>query len=342
MIRSRVKERIPVSHRSRAPSPLPSIGLDAQASDEKRARGRYFTAANLFDTPHFHAWAADAGLPHEVLLEPFAGGGDLLTMLSDLRLRGDFYACDLFPAAPGIVWRDSLADFPRGFSVVVTNPPWLARNSATRRGLPFPQTRFDDLYKHCVDLCLRNANYVAAIIPASFLSSGLFRCRLRAVDVAGGAVFRDTENPVCLALFGPQSDGAIAIYQGGVFVDELSELERHLPMPSSRRPLRFNDPEGDLGLIAIDNTRGPSIRFCEGRELADYRVGGNSRMITRIATALPGGVLRFVDLANRLLDDFRENTADVFLTPFKGLRKDGKYRRRLDFALARDFIDFAG
>ena len=58
-------------------------------------------------------------------------------------------------------------------------------------------------------------------------------------------------------------------------------------MPSSRRPLRFNDPEGDLGLIAIDNTRGPSIRFCEGRELAGYRVGGNSRMITRIATALP-------------------------------------------------------
>ena len=140
----------------------------------KRARGRYFTAANLFDTPHFRAWAADAGLPRAVLLEPFAGGGDLLAMLSDLRLRGDFYACDLFPAAPGIVWRDSLADFPRGFSVVVTNPPWLARNSATRRGLPFPQTRFDDLYKHSVDLCLRNANYVAAIIPASFLSSGLF------------------------------------------------------------------------------------------------------------------------------------------------------------------------
>ena len=340
MIRSRIKERVSVSHRSRALSP--SVEWEARASDEKRARGRYFTAANLFDTPHFRAWAADAGLPRAVLLEPFAGGGDLLAMLSDLRLRGDFYACDLLPAAPGIVWRDSLADFPRGFSVVVTNPPWLARNSATRRGLPFPQTRFDDLYKHSVDLCLRNANYVAAIIPASFLSSGLFRRRLRAVDVAGGAVFRDTENPVCLALFGPESDGAIAIYQGGVFVDELSELERHLPTPSSRRPLRFNDPEGDLGLIAIDNTRGPSIRFCEGRELADYRVGGNSRMITRIATALPGGVSRFVDLANRLLDDFRENTADVFLTPFKGLRKDGKYRRRLDFALARDFIDFAG
>lgn len=339
MTRCRAEEKVSAFRCLRLPSPSGEFG--ASASDEKRARGRYFTAANLFDAPHFRAWAADAGLPRAALLEPFAGGGDLLAMLADLGLRGDFYACDLLPAAPGIVRRDSLADFPRGFSVVVTNPPWLARNSATRRGLPFPQTRFDDLYKHCVDLCLRNAGHLAAIVPASFLVSGLFRRRLRALDVAGGAVFRDTENPVCLALFGPESSDAISIYQGGVSIGELSELERHLPAPSSRRPMRFNDPDGDLGLIAIDNTRGPSIRFCEGRELADYWIGGSSRMITRISTALPGGVSRSVALLNRLLDDFRESTADAFLTPFKGLRKDGKYRRRLNFALARDFVDCA-
>ena len=31
---------------------------------------------------------------------------------------------------------------------------------------------------------------------------------------------------------------------------------------------------------------------------------------------------------------FRNKTNDVFLTSFKGLRQDGKYRRRLDFNLA--------
>jgi len=31
------------------------------------------------------------------------------------------------------------------------------------------------------------------------------------------------------------------------------------------------------------------------------------------------------------LEQIRKNTHDVFLTSFKGLRNDNKYRRRLDF-----------
>ena len=34
----------------------------------------------------------------------------------------------------------------------------------------------------------------------------------------------------------------------------------------------------------------------------------------------------------------RASTYDVFLTAFKGLRKDGKYRRRMEYRLARDII----
>ena len=305
----------------------------------KRARGRYFTAANLFDTPHFRQWAADAGLPRATLLEPFAGGGDIVRMLRELKLCNRARAYDIAPAAAGIEQRDTLANFPRRARVVVTNPPWLARNSATRRGLPFPQTRFDDLYKHCADLCLRNADYAALIVPASFLSSGLFRERLRVVDAAVAPVFRDTENPVCLALFSPEVGGMVSVYEGGKFVGALSELERHLPSPVFRRAIRFNDPAGALGLVAIDNTRGPSIRFCDGRELAGYPIGDTSRMITRIGGDFGRNAGRFAAGLNESLSAFRSRTRDVFLTPFKGLRRDGMYRRRLDFALARDFID---
>jgi len=42
---------------------------------------------------------------------------------------------------------------------------------------------------------------------------------------------------------------------------------------------------------------------------------------------------------NKKISTFRESTNDIFLTPFKGIRKDGRYRRRMDFALARDFIN---
>ena len=305
---------------------------------EKRAHGRYFTAVNLFDTPHFRAWAENAGLPDATLVEPFAGRGDLVGMLSDLGLCRRVRAYDVAPASGGVERRDTLADFPRG-RVVVTNPPWLARNSATRRGLPFPETRFDDLYKHSVDLCLRNADHVAAIIPASFLSSGLFRGRLLAVDVAAVPVFRDTENPTCLALFAPDPSADVVVYHGGRRVGKLSSLEKHLPNPSDRQAsVRFNEPNGRLGLVAIDNTREASIRFCKGGELSRHSIGATSRMITRIAGNFGRNVGGLVDDLNEMLNRFRRKTDDVFLTPFKGLRKDGKYRRRLDFARAREFV----
>ncbi len=43
--------------------------------------------------------------------------------------------------------------------------------------------------------------------------------------------------------------------------------------------------------------------------------------------------------ANEALDDYRLRTHDTLMTPFKGLRQDGRYRRRLDFAAARHLLD---
>lgn len=303
----------------------------------KRAHGRYYTAANLFDTPHFHAWARAAGLPHTPLTEPFAGRGDLLTHLRALDLCHRAHAYDIAPAAPTITKRDTLTNFPSA-QVIVTNPPWLARNSATRRGLPYPPTHYDDLYKHCLALCLQNAAYVAAIIPASFLSAHLFRPRLLAVDVAAAPVFTDTENPTCLALFTPAAGADIALYHGGAPLGTLSELQRHLPRPARPFPLRFNDPDGALGLIAIDNTRTASIRFCAGEELQNHAITPTSRMITRISGEFGPHLKKTIHHLNESLNAHRRHTHDIFLTPFKGLRKDGQYRRRLDFTLTRHLI----
>ena len=312
--------------------------MHLEPTSAKRADGRYFTRRNLFDTPCFRAWAAAAELPQATLIEPFAGRGDLIDMLSELGLCENFRAYDINPAAQRVTRHDSLADFPQG-GVVVTNPPWLARNSATRRGLPFPETIHDDLYKHCLQTCLDNAGHVAAIIPASFLSAGVFRSRLRAVDMANMPVFQDTENPACLALFAPGESGDVAIYEGGNFVGELSVLERRLPRPKRDIPMRFNAPEGALGFVAFDNTRAESIRFCRGEALRKHRIGATSRMITRIDLQFNCDLDSLIRKLNRRIQQFRRDTADVFLTPFKGLRKDApRLRRRMEFRLARKFV----
>ena len=305
----------------------------------KRTLGQYFTRYNLFNNVAFLNWSEECDLKNNTVLEPFAGSNNLIKMLKEMNLCNDFISYDIEPKNKDVLFRDTLKDFPEDFNICITNPPYLAQNSAKRRGLFYPQTHFDDLYKFALDKCLRNCEYVGAIIPASFLNSKLFRNRLSHYIILNVKMFNDTDHPVCLALFKRQSDDVV-IYEDKKRIRLLSEFEKKLPQSNKNVEMRFNDKKGQLGLIAIDNTKEPSIRFCEGEKVDPNRIGISSRSITRIAI---DGYIDKIDKLIRNLNDmimsFRNETHDVFLTPFKGLRKDLKYRRRLDYALARSIIN---
>ena len=306
----------------------------------KRTRGRFYTAGNPFTLAPFQEWADRIGLPDKRVLEPFAGANGLIRMLRELSLCKDAAAYDIDPADRDVRRRDTLANFPSDFEVCVTNPPWLARNSATRRGLPYPGGGYGDLYQRCLELCLDRCPHVAALVPASFLQSGLFRERLQRYILLHRILFDDTENPVCLALFGPEPAATVRIYHDEEYVGDLRALARRLPVEKRRRELKFNDPDGPLGFISFDDTRRPSIRFCDADEIKDYSIKTSSRFVTRIngcGPVTPAQVARL----NRDIAVFRRDTADVFLTPFKGLRRDGQYRRRMEYALARRFLNAA-
>jgi len=321
--------------------------------DKKRASGRYYTRGNPFQLEPFRTWAKASNLEHQTVLEPFAGAKDIPRLIDATQLRcRDWTFFDIEPGAKGIVQRDTLADFPEGFEVCITNPPWLARNSATRRGLPFPEaTRYDDLYKYALEQCLMNCGWVAAIIPEAFIRSGLFLERLRdfisLVPQRDGEtqeesktrdtsyMFEDTEHPVGLALFTPDTTADVRIWRNNQFLGTMRELREHLPQSSSNRDIVFNDPQGNLGLIAIDNTVSASIRFCPPEELKDYPIRVHCRSITKIG--VPWRVN--IDMLNARLATIRKKTHDVFLTAFRGIRRDGHYRRRLDWALTRAIVD---
>ena len=416
------KARLPVKIAGCTGTQLARDSTEIMQIDEKRATGRYYTRGNPFLSNPFRAWAAALNLNQQTVLEPFAGDNSIPRLIKEAQLQcRDWALFDIEPAAAAVQQRDTLADFPKGFDVCITNPPWLARNSATRRGLPFPSdTQHDDIYKYALEKCLTHCKWVAAIIPEAFIRSGLFLHRLRDfvslvprkqqvraykarlpgnVDVRAGKaglsgdggkaaplvpqkqqvraykarlpgnvdvrackarlpgdgetarlpedggkaapfMFADTEHPVGLALFGPALQvGALSvkIWRNNQFLGELEELRSHLPLPSRNREIVFNEPTGNVGLIAIDNTVSASIRFCPPAELEGYPVRYQGRSITKL------NVPWQVDVAelNAHLANIREKTHDVFLTAFKGLRRDGQYRRRLDWALARAIIDAA-
>lgn len=305
---------------------------------DKRSKGRYYTQGNPFTLSPFLEWSEQITLSSKIVLEPFAGSNNIIKSLQQTGLCNQFSSYDIEPAESFVEKRDTIKSFPQGFEVCITNPPWLARNSATRRGLDYPDTIHDDLYKHCLELCLLNCGYVAALIPASYLQSGLFRDRLSVyILLHDRGMFNDTDNPVCLALFGDRPSPQIKIYYDQKFIGFFDDLESKIPSPLQHKKIRFNDPNGELGFISFDNVREPSIRFCEVEEIDEYSIKISSRFFTRISGEFEE-IPVLVKILNRRLNTFRKDTQDIFLTPFKGIRKDGYYRRRMEFALARKII----
>jgi len=328
----------------------------AQPLDNKRERGQFYTAVNAFNHDAFHRWLKGIqGFPDLKVVEPFAGANNIVQMLDDLGyglLKWE--AFDVAPEAQGenstriaVEQRDTLENYPEGFQVAITNPPYLAKNSAVRRGISFPETAYEDLYQLALEQMLSHTAYVAAIVPESFLTQGRFFSRLRVFISLPFKMFEDTETPVCLVLFGPEEHDDFAVWTGGSYLGTYRSLEQYLPKsscPDSRWV--FNDPNGFIFLQAIDSSSGPSIGFCCASRAKAVVVKESSRSQTligwkgkQVLTAKETELV--VARANALIAIHRRETQDSFLTAFKGLRKDGQFRRRLDFKTARCFLDQA-
>ena len=325
----------------------------------KRLLGQFYTTTNPFVNEPFIKWLRAIPDIHKLeLLEPFAGANNIVSLYRELDLEFDnSWKCfDIVPRdqdepdASGfkVEKRDTLKNYPRGFSVAITNPPYLAKNSASARGLSYQGGTYDDVYKYALHVMLQHTQYVAAIIPESFITQNLFHDRLSAVISLTCRMFEDTEVPVCLALFVPSesksSTSDFEIWAENRRLGTYERLKTKLnKFTGPKQPWKFNDPDGAIGLRAIDNQLSASIRFVKGQEIESSRISVSSRSLTRISLSglSTRDAGRLVVAAQKLLEDRRKSTKDVFMTAFKGLRKDGKYRRRLDFAQARDILDTA-
>ena len=327
-------------------------------NNNKKLHGQFYTTVNPFHNELFMQWFERIeNRTSKIIIEPFAGSNNIVKMVNEFY--SSKWACfDIDPCHElnsacqfPISKNDSLKNFPTGFSIAITNPPYLARNSATRDGLAFPDTQHDDLYKHAIDVMLRNVEYVAAIIPDSFRTQNLFHDRLFGIASLNCKMFDDTECPVCLALFIPFQDKKLHglqgndfhYYKGNVPLGFHSEIQAKLDQYAQGEQAanwKFNVPDGEIGLYAIDSAKEKSIRFVEGEAIAQERVKHSSRGVTRIA-GLPGGMAasEVIAQANIILGDFRDDTSDLFLTSFRGLREDGDYRRRLDYNLAKMILN---
>ena len=187
----------------------------------KKEYGQFYTQYNIFLLYPFLNWFNNIPLDkRNSILEPFAGSNGLLRMLEQSVVVNQYTSYDINPRSNDVKKRDTIKRFPERSSLIVTNPPFLAKNVAVRKGLDYQLSEMDnynDLYLKCLDLCLKNSDYLAIIIPESFIVLPEFKERLHTViSLNIKCLFKETEQPVCLALFNPETQEDYNIYNNDI------------------------------------------------------------------------------------------------------------------------------
>jgi hypothetical protein len=188
---------------------------------------------------------------------------------------------------------------------------------------------------------LKHHDYIAAIVPAALGTTDHFRDRLtHLIYLPFSDMCGETDHPVCLALFEPASS-KVSIWSWMDYLGDEKDLASFIPQPGFTAAVKFNVANGLLGLFSVDGTLGPSIRFCRGQEIPSSAVKPTSRSRTRLEVEgiTEDNLDGIIGRLNTDLNAFRAATRDTTMTPFKGLRKDGQFRRRLDFKTAKALLN---
>lgn len=315
----------------------------------KVATGAYFTRKSSWLTNPVRAFLEEHISANNSVLDPFAGAGDILNCLCrdfDIQPHGYDISGSIWPV------NDSLAHVPNPHqSIICTNPPYLAKHSARRKGLWNEVHQYYDchydLYELAIERSMEHATAGVFIIPETFLHSNFPKHHLRLVSVILDNPFTDTEVPVCVACFDKVGKSAVSngrIYIGDDYSCHISKLDRKRYRTNRSQNIAFNNIDGTVALKAVDGVE-PNDRIRFERANTFYycssKVRDSSRLLTYIKVEeLDGRIpVSFLASANSILDDLRNSTNDLILSPFKGNNKSGLRRRRLDYALARYIIN---
>lgn len=319
--------------------------MDKDTHDRKRALGSYYTQGNCFGLTPFNEWLSKTP-DGAIILEPFAGNKQIATLMAEAGHSRDWSFYDVDSTVSNVIHQDTLKRFPKGHQVVITNPPYLSYHFAKRKGLLVQKDDFHgypSLYLVAVEQALAHAQWVAMIIPESFLTTRLFRGRLESIISLPADMFADTEMPTCLALWGPTESADFTVWRQNERIGLFNTLSVGLTSTPCAGRIVFNDKQGQVGLKAIDGTMSNSILFCSPDQIPEEKVKATARLVSRVV--IPplehSTVEEVIVEANNILEAWRSETQDVLLTAFKGVRKDGRFRRRLDFANARAILSQA-
>ena len=323
---------------------------------DKVSLGSFYTTQSGWLTPEVVKFLENALQDSKgFLLDPFAGDGHLLDAIEQNKdLKNKVVKAQGFDIQ-GETWpiNDSLLEIPNPErAVIVTNPPYLANHSAKRKGVSslvakyFERSTQKNLYMIALENCLASSNYVVAIIPETFLLSSFPKDRLELAVVIQTELFGDTDAPALVACFGKDERANAQIFTGNQSIGQLQQILALRESTAIKQRIVFNDPTGRIGLRAVDGSDGNSpIEFllAESFDYPAESVVVSSRLMTylELPDISEAEIPAVIKEANQRLKRIRKASGDLVLAPFKGNDRNGKRRRRLDYALARRILNQA-
>ena len=319
--------------------------------EKKIKLGQFNTKSDLWLKPQVIEFIKAS--KSKIAYDPFAGAGDLLIAVREKLEFRSLLGLDIDETLDWEI-NDSLLNIPKfKGAIIVTNPPYIAKQSASRKGIDlskyFSTTSYDDVYLLALDKMLEAQDYVVAIIPESFINSNYKqKGRLCSITILEENPFEDTENPVCVACFNGKLKNydEINIYKNETLVGTLDEIYNIRIEPKNNIKITFNTLSGWLGLRAIDSTDDIKTINFDFKENIKYDWANRIKTSSRHLSLIDIGISeekkkQFINECNKIIQEIRKKSSDVLLTPFKGNTKSGKRRRRLDFRLARAIMETA-
>ena len=319
--------------------------------DKKIKLGQFFTKSSIWLKPQVIEFINSCNC--NIAYDPFAGGGDLLKASSNILSFKNVIGLDIDHSLNWVV-NDSLLNIPHiNNAIIITNPPYIAKQSASRKKIDlskyFSTSTYDDIYLIALDKMLEAQDYVVAIIPESFINSTYKqKSRLTLITILEENHFEDTANPVCVACFDntEKSFSKIKVYKNEEYINTLAAIQDLRIEPTNKIKITFNTLDGWLGLRAIDGANDKTFIGFDFKENFKYDWNKHIKVSSRNLSLVDIDVSEdkrkvFIDKCNEIINELREASSDILLTPFKCNTKSGMRRRRLDFRLARAIMEKA-
>lgn len=320
--------------------------------NKKIILGQFYTTCQGWLFPHVVEFIKQSGC--SVAYDPFAGNGDLINAAVELGFN-KVIGLDI-DASLKWIYNDSLKNIPHvDGAIIITNPPYLSNYSASRKKIYdtvkeyFDGSFYSDLYLIALEKMVLAQDYVVAIVPETFINSNFaYKNLLKSITIIEKGLFDDTSEPVAVLCFdGVEKDEKqISVYKNDVCVGDFYTINALRLVPKNNVSISFNDSDGWLAVRCVDTTDDNNkIRFGFKQDFKydwDERIKISSRLLTVVNVCVADSDrIRFINECNSILHEFRKDTCDVVLSPFKGNMKSGSRRRRLDFKTCRAIIESA-